>query len=201
MEALYEIPVAYPIMPLVGLGPGQFSSRAALIGTGTYFGGKDPKQIPFLPRGSSREFQEYLESHWVAAVSNQYWGSTQQPFYSWLSVYTEFGVFALLAIAVSAALVLIRLKQVATTPERRLEATATGAGVILFVLLGMQENYWETPQAVFVGAMLLKAMYARLVYATGAEDPSAETEPRRRPRRRLWTDDASSVARRQPVAC
>ena len=33
MEAFADLPAEYPAMPLIGLGPGQFSSRAALIGT------------------------------------------------------------------------------------------------------------------------------------------------------------------------
>ena len=172
MDALYELPRQHPAMPFVGLGPGQFSSRAALIGTGRYFGGRNPKQIAFLPQGSSPEFQEYIENLWALAVANPYWGSTQMPFYSWMSVYTEFGAFALLAIFVTAGLVLLRVKRAATTPERRLQATAAGAGVILLVLLGMQENYWETPQAVLVGAMLLKAMYGHLIFGTQSAAPA-----------------------------
>jgi hypothetical protein len=164
MHALYDIPIEYPMMPIVGLGPGQFSSRAALIGTGMYFGGDNPRQIPFLPQGSSRVFQDYLEGLWMVAVANPFWGSTQKPFYSWLSVYTEFGVMALVIIFGGAVLLLVRLKRAATNAEGRVLATATGGGIILFLLLGLQENYWETPQALFVGLMLLKPMYGQLVH-------------------------------------
>jgi hypothetical protein len=180
MDTFSDLPAEYPAMPLVGLGPGQFSSRAALIGTGMYFGGLNPKEIPLMPPGSSRAFQDYLERLWIEAINNRFWGSTQQPVYSWLSVYTEFGAVVFLLLLGSVAAILLRLKRAATTPSERMMAAATGAGVALLVLLGVQENYWETPQAILVGAMLLKAMYAKLVYG-GDRDVRDIAEGRRRP--------------------
>ena len=36
-------------------------------------------------------------------------------------------------------------------------------GVMLFGALGLQENYWEVPQAVLIGLMLIKLLYANLM--------------------------------------
>ena len=36
-------------------------------------------------------------------------------------------------------------------------------GVMLFGALGLEENYWEVPQAVLVGLMLIKLLYANLM--------------------------------------
>ncbi len=167
LHAIQDMPAEYRWMPVVGLGPGQFSSRASLIGTGMYFGGiHDPRPVPLLPTGSSNAFHDYLEELWYAVTDNPYWGSTQKPFYSWLSVYTEFGVFVLASLSVVSLGMLVRIRKEVRTPAQRVLATSTGAGIVLFLLLGIQENYWEIPQAVFIGAMLLKVMYADLVYGT-----------------------------------
>jgi hypothetical protein len=189
MEAFADLPAEYPAMPLIGLGPGQFSSRAALIGTGLYFGGLNPKEIPLMPQGSSRAFQDYLERLWLDAIANPFYGSTQQPVYSWLSVYTEFGGIVFILLAIGIAAVLLKLKRAARTASARMIAASTGSGIVLLALLGVQENYWETPQAILIGAMLLKATYAQLVYGVERQD-SEDSSIRRRP---LLSDVPSAV--------
>jgi hypothetical protein len=47
-------------------------------------------------------------------------------------------------------------------------AISVGTGSVFLLLLGFQENYWEVSQAIFVGCMLLKVLYANVVYATEA---------------------------------
>ena len=165
--ATTEMPSQYPYMPWVGLGPGQFSSRAALIGTGMYFGGPlNPKPLPLLSAGESQAFQNYLEGLYVAAASDAVWGSsaTQKPFFSWLSVYTEFGALTLLGTFLAGAVALVRLKKSIRTPEQHALATAVGAGILFLLFLGSMENYWEVPQAIFLGILLLKLLYANAVF-------------------------------------
>lgn len=162
--AFVEIPRDDPWMVLIGLGPGQFSSRAGLIGTGLYFGGPlDPRGLPLLPQGMSQTFEKYLLSLWLRAAQTPYYGSTQQPYFSWLSVSAEFGVPIFIGIFVGAAVLLIRVRAQAQTKEEKLLAVSWGAGLIFLFLLGMQENYWEVTQAIFVGAMLAKVQYALLI--------------------------------------
>ena len=166
-RAVYEMPHEYPAMPFVGLGPGQFSSRASLISTGLYFGGlEDPKSVPFVRGRLSPALSDYLLDLWVGASDSRAYGgsSSAKPFFSWLSVYTELGAPALLAVFVYGAILLIRMKARAKSPQEKWLAVSTGAGICFLLLLGFQENYWEVPQAILAGLMLVQTMYANVVY-------------------------------------
>lgn len=168
-RVLSELPGDAPAQPYVGLGPGQFSSRASLIMSGVYFGGPDnPKSLPFVAAQSTRLTSDYCIDLMVTASGldpDGQIGSSQQPFFSWLSVYTELGVAGVLGILLTVGGVLIRVRRaVRTRPKMRLLALFLIAGSVLLFLLGWQENYWETPQAIFVGLLLLKIMYANVVH-------------------------------------
>src|SRR5690606_23750128 len=144
-----EAPDEYSMMPVLGLGPGQFGSRAALLGTGMYFGGVvNPRPLPLVPTGMSEPFRRYALDQWLAASANPAFGSTHQPFFSWLSVYTEFGAVGFGALVVLVAGLLFRMKAAVRDDRDRIQAMAVGAGVIFLFLLGLQENYWEIPQAI-----------------------------------------------------
>lgn len=159
------MPTQYPLMPFVGLGPGQFSSRAALIGTGFYFGGpRDPTPLP-LPKGMSKALETNLLDLWFIAASNKYYGSTQQPFYSWLSVYTEMGAPIFLILPTLVLGLVLKVKSKVKTSHQEIMAIAFSIGIVFLFLLGLQENYWEVPQAIFLGCMLLKVLYACVVHA------------------------------------
>ena len=169
-----EAPREYPFMPLVGLGAGQFGSRAGLIATGMYFGGPlNPRPLPLVPTGMSEPFRTYALDQWLAAASNPAFGSTHQPFFSWLSVYTEFGVVVFCGLLLFVMAALVRVKVAARQDRCRLQAMALGAGVIFLFLLGLQENYWEVPQAILLGLMFLKVLYANLVH--GIREAEAAT--------------------------
>lgn len=163
IQSATVLPRAHPSMLIWGLGPGQFSSRAALIASGLYLGGPyHPKPIPFISPQSSKFFRNYIE-HWLyAAAADPYWGSSQKPYFSWMSVYTEMGIPAVLAVLWIAAVILWRVKQRARTNQELLFATALGAAIVLFLFLGIQDNYWEAPQALLIGAMVMKVVYATL---------------------------------------
>lgn len=162
LESATVIPRQYPLMPLVGFGPGQFSSRAALLASGIFLG-RSGRSLPLIKAQSSPEFSEYLAKLVNLARDPTYRGSSQEPFFSWLSVYTEFGLPCLIALFCWVAVILWRARRAALKKNQRLLGTAVVAGVVFFVLLGLQENYWEVPQAVLVGTLLLKVMYANLV--------------------------------------
>ena len=163
MDAVTDLPDEYPNMPLVGLGPGQFSSNAALIASGTYYGSgeKDP---PLIRPQASPAFNDFLADLVVRARRPEYGGSvTVQPFFSWLTVYTEFGLPCLVGILWWLTRILLRVRREALKKEERLLGAAVIAAIVLFVLLGLQADYWEIPQAVLVGALLAKVMYATLI--------------------------------------
>jgi hypothetical protein len=163
-----EMPADYPEMPIIGLGPGQFSSRAALISTGLYFGGiTNPRTLPFLRDQISIPSEDYLLDLWVAASDTARYGesSTAKPFFSWVSIYTEFGGFVLLGVFLYVWVLLRRMKSHAKSLDQKWQAVAAGSGLLFFLLLGFQENYWEVPQALLVGLMITQVIYANIVYA------------------------------------
>ena len=94
VESVTVLPEKYPSMLLVGLGPGQFSSRAALIGTGMYY----EKFRTIFPSGMSKPFKKYVLEPWLTVRAMETPGSTWKPFASWISFYTEFGVVAVIAL-------------------------------------------------------------------------------------------------------
>lgn len=171
-DAVTTLPRAFPLMPLIGLGPGQFSSNAALLASGTYFGGGD-SSLPLIKPQSSRAFDDFLSDLVIQARDPSYGGSiTVEPFFSWLSVYTEFGFPCFVAVFWWAMIILFRARREALKKEQRLLGAAVVAGIAFFVLLGFQADYWEVPQAVLVGGLLTKAMYATLVCGGRRQSPS-----------------------------
>lgn len=170
VASVLELPNEHPLMPVVGLGPGQFSSRAALISSGLFLGGPyDPKSLPLLTPSSSQPFQEYIENLWVATTENPYWGSSQKPFFSWLSLYTEWGLPIILVLICLTLLLMVKLRKRTAGTPLGIWATALGAGILFLMLLGLQENYWEIPQAILIGVMWMKAVHATLMPGVGAK--------------------------------
>lgn len=163
LDSTTLLPQQFPLMPLVGLGPGQFSSNAALLASGTYFGGGE-KSLPLIRPQSSKAFNDFLADLVAEARDPMYGGSvTVEPFFSWLTVYTEFGLPCLIGVFCWVALVLLRVRTEASRKRARFLGAAIVAGIVFFVLLGFQADYWEVPQAVLVGVLLIKAMYSTLV--------------------------------------
>ncbi|HZV87932.1 MAG TPA: hypothetical protein VFF95_10315 [Candidatus Binatus sp.] len=165
-RAVYEMPHDYPEMPVFGLGPGQYSSRAALISTGYYFGGfEDPKSLPFLTPQITAPLSDYLWDLWVAASDVETYGgsSSAKPFFSWISVYTEFGLPAFVLVFIFSFFLVKRINARAKSVEQKWKAVAACSGILFFLLLGFQENYWEVPQAVLVGLMWIQVAYANVV--------------------------------------
>ena len=165
LRVIEEMPDENPTMPFIGLGPGQFSSRAGLIGTGLYFGGpQNPRPLPLLPSGMSEAFAYNVYDLWVTYAHRPgFKSSTVMPFFSWLSVYAEWGIIVLLSIFGFATFICVQIKKVIQTPRERILAIAFGASLFLLLLLGIQENYWEVPQATLLGIMILKVQYANLI--------------------------------------
>jgi len=157
------MPDSYPYMPVVGVGPGQFSSRAALINTG-YFAGspRAPKDYgPLIRNAIPAPMREFLFELWIANANYRYYGSSQKPFFGWLSVYTEFGALGVTAAVAAIVVALARLPRRSKNIPLGLLSFSV-AGMIFFIaLLALQENYWEVPQAVLPGLFLIKAMHAR----------------------------------------
>lgn len=160
-----RMPSEYTFMPLFGIGPGQFSSRAGLIASGRYFGKpENPRGVLFLQPAMSPAFKRYVIYPWIDFKSRVGWeGSSTVPYFSWLSVYVEFGAIVFGIIVILVLYLILRLRRYARIPVLRLQTIALGTGIIFLFLLGIQENYWEVPQAIFVGILLLKLQYGNLL--------------------------------------
>ncbi|HVE92180.1 MAG TPA: hypothetical protein VNE62_07770 [Actinomycetota bacterium] len=187
-RALAQMPREYPSMIAWGLGPGQFSSRAALIGTGLYFGGPlNPRPLPFIRGDISEPQDRFLMDLWLAAArAGDYgYGSSQQPYYSWLSVYTEFGLLAVALVVLTLVWALLRLAKQARSPGPLAWSVGAGAMVVFIALLGAQENYWEIPQALLLPVLLLKLMWSQAEEPPGskAQGKAHGGLPADRPRR------------------
>lgn len=160
VTATTEMPAAYPHMPLIGLGPGQFSSRAALLTTGRYAQGGT---VPLVPPATSEPTERYLMGPLQASRRGHHFGSTGQPLSSYLSVYSEFGILALLAAGLFLLHMLLVARRGASRGAYNVEAWVFATGCVFLFLLGFQENYWETTQAILPGTMFLKILHDLLL--------------------------------------
>jgi hypothetical protein len=157
-RAVVEMPRDYPLLPLVGLGPGQFTSRAGLVSTGLYLGGPlDGRSLPLVSTSITPPQRQHLMDLLLASADFESYGSTFKPYFSWLSVYTEFGLPALIAIFGWAGFMILKIR---TRFGGSATGIAVGAAILLLLFLGVQENYWEVPQAVLTGALVAKVNYA-----------------------------------------
>ncbi len=168
-----EVPDEYPSAPYVGLGPGQYTSRASLIGTGQFFGGPFSGRKSPVPIGSeSKPFNVYVRDLWIQALTVKAWGggTTALPHSSWNSILSEFGLIGFLVVVGFVISYLGKVKRFATTHEEKILAFSFGACTIFIFLLGFQENFWEIPQAILIGLLLLKVMYATVVYGNQGDN-------------------------------
>jgi hypothetical protein len=156
-RVVLDMPADYPQLPVIGLGLGQFNSRAAMMMTGRYF----TQTVPLPVTETSSAQNAYFMDLWVASNQDANVSSTVKPFFSWLSIYTELGVVGI-ASAGFAFWMILRSTWRNRWKNPRL-AIAVASGCLLFAFLGLQENYWEVPQAVLIGLMLLKLLHANLL--------------------------------------
>ncbi len=164
--AIDQVGSKYPTMHIVGLGPGQYSSRAGVIASGTYGSLSDLfRSLPVLKFRSAPLFKMYVQEVWIAVEKNgdRYGNSTMyRPFFSLLSVYTEFGGLAFLALLGFIIYQIGTLKRsyrlFGKDPKYQTSrhlAFATSVCLLFLFFIGMYENYFETPQGVFLGMLLI----------------------------------------------
>jgi len=170
IKTLTKLPDDCPWVYFIGLGPGQYASRAGLIGTGNYFGEfKHPKDIPFLEPKRSFALQKYIYKSWEEVSTNvdKYGNSTMsRPFYSLLSILVEFGYVAFALILVFLIIFVKRLKKTYVYEllnKNNLNAfysLACAVLVVFFISISIFENYMEVTQAIFPGLLLLKYFHS-----------------------------------------
>jgi hypothetical protein len=148
----------------LGVGMGQFGSRAALISSGEYL------TVP-LPRtfvGESQYHWEHIRPALVEHMERGQGSAISQPFYSALNLIVEFGVplVALLLFFVSKQF--YRNWRLTRSMDSHTRAVGLWAnvGLVFFVLCCFIENYVEFPQAIFLPALL----YVAALASTRAEE-------------------------------
>jgi hypothetical protein len=97
-ETLTELPVKYPRVLAVGVGPGNYSSRSAWLVSGDYL----TEQPPYIKVTPSDIAKRYTIKLWGRRlISDEFKGGgsiTNQPFSTWLSVFAEMGLLGLIAL-------------------------------------------------------------------------------------------------------
>lgn len=175
IDVVTDVPQEYPTMLLIGFGPGQYSSRASLIATGKYLGGlSSSRSYFFLPNEMTEPFERFLWDDWQESDIEEIYGGSamSKPFYSIMSIYTEFGLVVLLAILLYIASQLLKLRKIYLRPalseDEKVDKFLAFSLALSFLFLFFVcfiENYLEISQAIFPGLLMIKYFSSR-VYST-----------------------------------
>ena len=154
----------YPALHFIGLGPGQYSSRAGIIASGQYGPLSEFfTKLPFFNLGMTEVFRENVLHYWLDYQNNSGYGNStmNRPFLSLLSVYAEFGSFTFIGLIVFIAFYVHQSKVRYENAKKLKDQTAMlmcfvfSTSLLFLVLIGLYENYYEAPQGVFVGTLLI----------------------------------------------
>ncbi|MCB0410749.1 MAG: hypothetical protein KDD29_11060, partial [Flavobacteriales bacterium] len=166
IESLTMLPEEYPQIYFVGLGPGQYCSRAGLIGTGKYFGDfKNPKPLPFLSKNITPALDKYVYKKWEEVATNvpKYGNSTMsRPFYSALSIVVEFGFILSSLMFYYILKKYFKLKKhykyEYRNGNKRIAYVFMASAILIlyYISLSFFENYIEVSQVIFCGLLLFK---------------------------------------------
>lgn len=144
-----------PYQMYMGIGPGQYCSRAGMILSGEYLGGGKTQFI----KSVSPDLDKYLLPIWLEYLSWDFQaGSTYFPFFSWLSLYGEFGIIGWFFLILS---IFIFCKRLLSKVDSDNLYLILGLLIIMFYLffLGVQDNYWEWTQFVLPIVIFSKVVY------------------------------------------
>lgn len=143
---------------LLGVGLGQYSSRAALITSGNYLSTELPRSLT----GTSDYFRDFILPARYEYQQHGEGSAISEPFCSALNLIVELGVplAALLLFAVSKQFYRNRLLTRSTDSHTRAVGLWANVGLVFFVLCCFIENYVEFPQAIFLPALLYVAAKA-----------------------------------------
>jgi hypothetical protein len=151
-----RLPKQIPLQPIVGLGPGQYSSRASLIRSGEYLRVSIPISAyvnPWAERYILRlllPFKRGIKS-----------GSSLFPHYSWLTAYGETGLLGFCAIILLILKAILDFRKLRSYRFPKMHWVMLIL-VIYIALLGLQDNYWEFTQAIFPAFLILALCHAYL---------------------------------------
>lgn len=162
-----------------GYGLGQYSSRAALVSSGSYFYNKNQKSFskPLGLKNESAAYAENLKSNWTASITDEGYGFSvmNKPVYSILSLISESGIvlfsFMILGFSLFINKMGIRYRR---GKEKIEKAQNIVVLVISFFLLMISffENYLEMAQAIFPSLILLKVLSPKNKHHINEDTPS-----------------------------
>lgn len=167
-RVINEMSEDYVLMPYIGMGPGQFSSRASLIGTERYIGSyNNPTDLPFIEPVYTSAFGDYILDQWLYVVNLPFSaGSTLVPFSSFITVISEFGLLVFVIVVISMFRYVNSIKYISKiSKQNKIMAFSNVSIITMMFLLGMQENYWELPQALFIGVIFMKLLHGKMKYS------------------------------------
>jgi hypothetical protein len=166
-NSVFLLPEEYPDAVYLGLGPGQYTSRASLITTGKYFGDfANPTKLPFVGSSTaSKAFNDYVFDIWEAYATNveEYGNSTMsRPFFSILTIVMEFGIFAVLLLLFLVFRGINRIKKrcLLLFEEKEYEyayfAFLSMTSILFVFFLAFFENYLESSASICSGLLLVR---------------------------------------------
>lgn len=143
---------------LLGVGMGQYSSRAALISSGEYL----TFQLPQTLVGRSEYYRTFILPAHYEFLEHGEESAMSKPYYSVLNLVVEFGVPLATLLLLGAVFQFFRNRQLSRSPDARMRSVGMFAnvGLVFFVLCCFIENYAEFPQAIFMPALLYVAAKA-----------------------------------------
>jgi hypothetical protein len=150
-----------------GLGPGQYLSRASFISTGKYFGGPlSESQFKIPLTKMTKSFSKNLNDLWIDSIANIKWGRSviSYPHSSWFAILTEFGILGVTIVLFFLVKIIIKTKRNSIIYDNNNLGFFVGSVSLGIFFLGFIENYWEIPQAIFIGLILSKLVYSCLMY-------------------------------------
>lgn len=147
---LLLLPQDVSAQPLIGIGPGQYASRAALMVSGEYL---SRASLPFI----QPHFGSYA-GRYILPYFGQLSSSNHFPSSSWMALYGELGAVGIIAILLGMGRAVWRFCRLASLHFPRMHLAALI--LLLYVgLMGLQNVYWEYTQAIFPAVLALKLMY------------------------------------------
>jgi len=143
--SIVDVPQKYPQSVVIGVGPGNYSSRSAWIVSGLYLD-HQPFYIPVTPSGVALE---YSLPYYEDIVNKVRWGAgsiIHQPFSSWISIYVELGIIGIVLFIWLFRL--ISRRQI--IPAQQLTSLSKGntIALIYLILLMVVDNILEYPHII-----------------------------------------------------
>lgn len=147
-ETLTDLPVRYPRVFTVGVGPGNYSSRSAWLVSGDYLTDQ-PDYIQVTPSDIAKRYTLALWGRRL--ISDEFKGGgsiTNQPFSTWLSVFAEMGLLGLISLILVFSVMyraLTKGQALAPTAFDRNLNYGLRISVLYVVLLFFVDNIFEWP--------------------------------------------------------